>query len=125
MPTDQCVALTSETLHQLDRGKFSATLEAALQRVVQDCIDRPTDDRTRKVIVQFDVVPTYEEEDRVVYCDGAKAKYQVRARLPDWESKQLDFGVQRDGKLLFNEDAPDNHRQSTMEFEDADQVRSR
>ena len=108
--------LSAETLKSLDRGKLSATLEKAIQRAVQDCIDRPSDDRVRKVTLQFDLTPVVDMDDNIVCCDGVKAKYQVRSKVPDWESKELDFGVQRDGSLIFNEDAPENHRQTTMDY---------
>lgn len=114
MSVQELLVLSAETLARLDRGKYKATLEAAFQRAVQDCIDRPTDDRTRKVTVQFDLVPVCDMDDKIVCCDGIKAKYQVKAVMPNWESKPLDFGVQRDGTLVFNEDAPDNHRQLTL-----------
>ena len=106
--------LSADTLGLLDRGKCKATLEAALQRTVQDCIDRPSDDRKRKVTLQFDLAPVCEVDDKIVYCDGVKATYQVKATMPNWESRPLDFGVQRDGSLVFNEESPDNHRQMTL-----------
>lgn len=120
MTTMELVKLTTETLSRLDRGKYKATLEQAFQRAVQDCIDRPGDDRNRQVTVQFDLAPTVEVEDNVMYCDGVKARYQVRAKLPNWESKVLDFGVRKDGSLVFNEASPDNHRQMALPMDEAE-----
>lgn len=118
MATQQLQKLTAATLKSLDKGKLAVTLEKALQRAVSDCIDRPGDDRARKVHLQFDLTPVVEVDENVVYCEGVKAKYQLRTKVPDWESRVLDFGVQRDGSLVFNEESPDNHRQTAIPFED-------
>lgn len=112
--------LSAETLKSLDNGRFASVLQTAIERAVSDCIARPTDDRSRKVCLQFELTPVVEVDERIVYCDGVKAKYQVRSKVPDWESKVLDFGVQRDGSLIFNEESPDNHRQLTMPLESGD-----
>ena len=114
MPDHELLELTAETLARLDKGKYAATLEAALKRAVQDCIDRPTDDRNRKVVVQFDLAPITDIDEQIVTCEGVKAKYQVKVTNPNWESKTLDFGVRRNGTLVFNADVPDNHLQMTF-----------
>lgn len=113
---DQLKRLSAETLKSLDQGKLAATLEKALERAVGDCIARPTDDRARKVTLQFDFTPVTDVDEGLVTLYGVKAKYQVRSKVPDWESKILDFGVQRDGSLVFSEESPENHRQKTLDL---------
>lgn len=116
------LTLSAATLESIDHGRLAATLETALKRATQDCIDRPSDDRVRKVVLELNLSPVCDEEDRVVYCEGVKARYQVRTKVPDWESKTLDFGVRRDGSLVFNEDAPDNHKQATIPFAEEEEI---
>lgn len=110
----QLFALTASTLSKLDRGSAAAALDLAISRAVRDCLDRPGEDRPRKITLQIDVVPVKEVIDNVLSCEGARGIYKVRYRQPDWESQELDFGVRENGMLVFSETSPGNHRQSTF-----------
>lgn len=115
--------LQAESLAKLDRGALAVTLEKALQMAAHDCIDRPADDRARIVTVQIELKPKaeYDNDTRSLEVTGAEGKYKVRCKTPDWESKTLDFGLQTNGTLIFNENAPDNHRVRSLPFGDDDQ----
>jgi len=112
-------ALTASTLAKLDRGAAAAALDRAISQAVRDCLDRPTDDRPRKITMTLEITPVNEVIDNVVSCEGAKGLYKVRMRQPDWESKTLDFGVRQNGMLVFAEMSPDNHKQPLL-FDDDD-----
>jgi hypothetical protein len=107
-------SLSAETLKQLDRGAAAAALDQAIQRAVKDCLDRPGDDRARKISLTLEVRPVTEVCNNVLTCEGARGCYKVRLRIPDWESQTLDFGVRENGLLVFNEHSPTNHRQATF-----------
>jgi len=91
--------LTLANLKDLDFGKASTTFEVALQRAVKDCLDRPGDDRPRTVVLELKITP---------------GRFRIKCALPNWETQVVDFGVRNNGKLVFNEDSPRDHRQQTL-----------
>lgn len=107
-------ALSAGTLSKLDGGRAAVALDRAFAQAVKDCLDRPGDERARKITMQIDVVPVKEVIDNQLSCEGAKGVYKIRLRTPDWESGTLDFGVRQNGMLIFNENSPANHRQATF-----------
>lgn len=107
-------ALTASTLVKLDRGAAAAALDKAIGQAVRDCLDRPSDDRPRKITMTLEITPLKEVIGSVVSCEGARGVYKVRMRQPDWESKTLDFGVRENGTLVFAEMNPNNHRQPLL-----------
>lgn len=118
MEDQEIYALTSGTLAKLDGGRAGVALDSALRQAVKDCLDRPGDERARKVTMEFQVTPVMELIDNQVSCEGAKGVYKVRVKVPDRESGLLDFGVRNNGMLVFNENSPANHRQATFLGED-------
>lgn len=108
------VQLTLETVKQLDYGTAYEAFQTALERAVRDCIDRPGDDRARKVIFQFTLKPNSEVHGNTISCEGAKGTFQIRCKLPDWETGTVDFGVKKNGIIYFSEESPEDHRQQTI-----------
>jgi hypothetical protein len=106
--------LSLESIKELDGGAALETFQTAVRRAVQDCIDRPGDRRARKVNLQLSLVPVPVIEGNTIDCDGAKGIFQCRVKIPDWETREVDFGVQNSGDLIFNPDSPRDHRQMTM-----------
>jgi hypothetical protein len=106
--------LTLENLHNLDMGAAAAAFKVALERAVRDCIARPSDDRARKVTFEFALKPVKDINDNVITCEGAKGSFKVRAKIPDWETRECDFGVKTNGMLYFSEESPQNHRQQSF-----------
>jgi hypothetical protein len=103
-----------ESLKDLKNGEALVTFQTAVQRAVKDCIDRPGDKRARKVILQMTLKPVPQITGNTIDCDGAKGTFQCRVRIPDWETQEVDFGVQQSGDLLYNPDSPNDHRQRTL-----------
>lgn len=116
--------LQANSLAQLDRGALGIAMEKALQQAASDCVDRPADDRARVVTVQIELKPKaeYDNDTRSLEIVGAEGKYKVKCKVPDYESKPLDFGLQSDGTLIFNENAPDNHRVRSLPFGDDNEL---
>jgi hypothetical protein len=102
------------TMGELDGGLAATTFQDALKRAVKDCIERPGDKRPRKVILQMTLVPVPVISGNTIDCDGAKGSFQCRVKIPDWEAREVDFGVQNSGDLIFNPDSPRDHRQMTL-----------
>ena len=106
--------LTLETIGNLDSGIAMETFQTAVQRAVKDCLDRPGDKRERKVVLQLAVKPVAVISGNTIDCEGAKGNFTCKTKIPDYETREVDFGVQQNGDLIFNPDSPTDHRQMTM-----------
>lgn len=102
------------SMSQLDGGMAVETFQDAVQRAVKDCIERPGDKRARKVVFQLTIVPVPIITGNTIDCDGAKGTFQCKVKIPDWETREVDFGVQNSGDLIFNPDSPRDHKQMTL-----------
>ncbi len=126
--SEELYKLTAESLCRLDRGALSVALEQSVSQAARDCLDRPTDDRARKVTLTIELIPkpVFDDDTRSIEVDGVAGKYKIKCSVPDRESACLDFGIQSDGTLIFNENVPDNHRQRSLltDEEDEDAERS-
>jgi hypothetical protein len=105
--------LTLETIKDLDSGIAMETFQTAVQRAVKDCMDRPGDKRARKVVLQFAITPVATISGNQIDCEGAKGVFQCKTKIPDYETREVDFGVQQSGDLIFNPDSPRDHKQMT------------
>jgi hypothetical protein len=106
--------LTLETIKDLDSGIAMETFQTAVQRAVKDCLDRPGDKRARTVVLQFKITPVATITGNTIDCDGAKGIFQCKTKIPEFETREVDFGVQQNGDLIFNPDSPLNHNQMTL-----------
>lgn len=103
-----------DTMKALDGGITPEIFQDAVRRAVKDCIERPGDKRARIVILQMKIVPVPLITGNTIDCDGAKGTFQCKTKIPDWETREVDFGVQNSGDLLFNPDSPRDHKQMTL-----------
>jgi flagellar hook-basal body complex protein FliE len=110
--------LTLETVPLLAHGQVMIRFGKLLKQAIDDCIDRPGDDRARKLTLQLDIKPIKEVTDNVISCEGAGITVQLRLKIPDFQTKVLDIGVKQTGHAWFNADSPDNSRQTTLGFGD-------
>ena len=114
--------LSADTLSKLDHGRAAAALNTAIQKAVRDCLERPGDDRARTVTLQMTVKPISEVIQNEISCEGATGQYKVKVAVPDWESQKLGFGVKQNGDLVFSENSPANHLQTTIFDEEESEV---
>lgn len=108
------LALGADTLSRLDRGRVGLAIDAFVKQAVADCMDRPGDDRSRKILIEVELKPVAETNGETISCEGAKCIVKVRLKLPDRESAVMDFGVRRGGHAVFSENSPSDHRQTTF-----------
>ena len=88
------LALSLKTLEDLDCGAAQAW-EAALQRAIADCRNRPTEDKPRKVILQAELVPTVDGDD-------VELLFQVTDKIPSFVTQSVWCQVRRRaGRLMF------------------------
>jgi len=114
MAEDGIFRLGADTLDRLDRGAAGIAFDKAIELAVLDCIDRPADDRARTVTLQLVLKPIKEVHENTISCEGASGVYKVSCRRPDYESAVLNFGVRTNGMLVFSENSPANHKQTTI-----------
>lgn len=91
--TQELYKLQAASMANLDRGSLAVAIEKALQQAALDCIDRPTDDRARKVTVSIELKPKaeYDDDSRAIEIVGVEGKYKVKCAVPDRESKGTDL----------------------------------
>lgn len=117
----QMTTLSAESIAKLDAGRVGTAINQAIAQAVMDCLDRPSDERKRKVQIELEIIPISRmDEGRGRYvCEGTKALARVKLGVPVRESNALSFGVNKvDRALYFNEDSPGNVQQQTFDFED-------
>ena len=105
--------LIAENLSLLDQGNFSAAINKAIKSVLQDCEDRCSDDRPRKIKIQLEIKPVVSERNNMLYCEDVDLKWIVAGVTPQYESK-VNVGLRRGGRGVFSPDVPGNHRQETL-----------
>jgi len=102
------------TLNQLDHNRVGLAVNRLIKQAIQDCLDRPGDDRARKVTLQINLTPISQTLDNSISCEGAKAVAQAKLSLPNYETQVLDLGVKQGGHAYFSAESPTNHRQATF-----------
>lgn len=107
--------LTLDSLEKLDMGKANEGFALHLKRAALDCMDRPGDDKERKVVLEIAVKPLMLPDGS---CDEVKAQIQVFSKIPNHRTKVYSFGLRRNGSLVFSEDSPDNVNQTTLMDDD-------
>jgi|GEM_PF-5310523 len=108
--------LTAANLDKVARGLPAAALHKKLAAAVRDCIDRPTVKAVRKVTLEMDLRPVCVFVGDTATCEGVKGTFAVKLKIPAHETSEVDFGVQQNGRLIFSETSPHNHRQGALPF---------
>ncbi len=109
-----CMQLSLETLDKFDFGKASIAWQKGLERVVRDLLDRPGDTNKRTVTLEAVIKPVRQQDGDVV---DAEVEFVVVAKIPPHRTHPRPLVVSLGGQLFFEELAPDNPRQSTLEME--------
>lgn len=110
------VTLTLEQLAKIDNGKVAAVFQQELRRVVNDCVDRPTDNKPRKVNMTVSVAP--QESDGV--CATVEMEVVVKSSVPDRRTRPYQLEVHARGDVMLNDASPDDVRQRTLDEAAAD-----
>lgn len=103
--------LSLSSLKDLDFGRPAVAFEQGLADAVRDCVDRPGDKRPRKVAMEFVISPIVEEEGQ---CDQVTGEFKIKTLLPHRQTKPYSFGLNKQGRLFFSEDSPQNVNQTTF-----------
>lgn len=116
---------TLENLKDFSNGHPAAAFESLLKRAVTDCLERPGDDRARKVTLQVSLIPTPSQKGEP---DGVTITVDSKCTVPDYRSNPVQMGVKGHGatrgQMFFN-DLTDDVRQSSIEDADPNTGRVR
>ena len=110
MPQIQEVDLSLGNLESMDGGKIARLVKVNLQRLSQDCINRPNDDTPRRLSVEFEFIPLADETGE---CDSATCKILVKSKVPTYKSKKYEVRVGQRG-FAFDADFPDSIDQAPL-----------
>ena len=111
--------LNLQSMADLSHGAVGVAVDKLIRQAIRDCIDRPGDDRARKLTVQIEFTPTAHIDGQSVTCEGAKAVAKASLKCPNYETGVLDLAVRENGAALFAPNSPENVAQATM-FDDED-----
>jgi len=104
--------LSLETLKDFDMGRASEAWALALKKVVQDLLDRPGDNRARKVLLTCTITPILLQEGDVV---DAEVEFSIARKVPEWQTKPRPVAITQTQQLVFNDMAMDNPHQTTID----------
>lgn len=110
--------LTLEALRSLDGGRVAEAFDQALERLRQDCIDRPALGAPRKVQLVVEMKPIADQETSEL--DSVDVRFDVKEVSPPRKSRGYNMAA-KDGGLFFNELSPERANQGTFEALDGDE----
>jgi hypothetical protein len=86
--------LNHADIGQLDRGAVGVAIDKALQEIGRDCLDRPTDERSRKLVLTLLFKPCPETFDQTVSCESIDLDVEIKAA--DETEPQMDTDTHRE-----------------------------
>lgn len=104
MAQKQEVALNFSSLTTLDEGRVNALLGLHIQRLAQDCVNRPACPDPRKATLEFELKPVCDESG---HCEEVKVEITAKSKMPTYRTKTYHMRASSKG-LFFNQDFPDS-----------------
>ena len=100
---------------EMDSGRIREAFEQAINRMRDDCRDRPGVQKPRKAQLIVSMAPTVGEDGEV---DTIEVSFDIKETIPARQSRRYSM---RDrggaGDLMFNDLAPDDPDQMTIDAE--------
>lgn len=96
----------------IDAGRIREAFEQAVRRCEDDCRDRPSVDRDRKVQLTCSFRPVVDSNTGEL--ESCNVDFEINDNIPKRRSKVYNMKAARTG-LLFNEMSPDEIRQGTLD----------
>jgi hypothetical protein len=103
-------------LHDIDDGKAAKAFDRLLARMIEDCNDRPSEKKPRKVTIQVDIIPVAEADGT---CDNVDIIIRTKAVAPPMQSRSLSLGLRGSKTAVYNEDRLDDIDQPSL-FENSE-----
>jgi hypothetical protein len=92
--------LDMEHLAEVDDGLLAASVDANIREIIRDLIDRPADDRARKLTIELTFTPGHHGGD----LDRVKLEHKSKATIPSREGRECVLTPRKIGNekvLLF------------------------
>ncbi len=105
--------LTLTNMELLEDGRTVEAFRRHLARAAADCEDRPGDQSRRTVTLQVDMMPVLDQN--TLTCDSVTVEISTASKVPPHRSKPYSMLIKSGGALAFNDLAPDNVHQRTID----------
>lgn len=102
------------TIADVDGGRIAAAFLEEMRGVVKDCMNRPGDNRPRKIQLEILLTPLIADDGS---CESINGEFVLQHKAPSRRSKPVNFLSTTQGHLKFNPDSAGNAGQRTI-FDD-------
>lgn len=113
MGRTELVPLSFANLEDLDNGKQAMAFRKHMQRLSQDCMDRPGDSSARTLNIKVTLTPIIGEDGM---CESVKLELEHKSTVPPQISRPFEMQVTKAG-VLFNKDFPEALDQIPLGFD--------
>lgn len=96
--------LKLDTIKDLDDGRVAIAFDQNMKRAVQDCMDRPSDKKSRKVSIVCNVTPIVAVSGE---CEGAEVDFELKTSVPVQRTRSYTLIPNKVGHLKFSKNSPD------------------
>ena len=94
-------AFNTAALVDFDDGAIRNHLERQFRLAVNDCMERPAEDRVRKVLLQFELKPVQNVHTGELV--NVQLQYQINGKYPSTKAVKIyTLGVKKGGQLTFD-----------------------
>lgn len=104
--------LSLAALAEIDDGRLREAIEQAIRACEADCRDRPADDADRTITLSIMFEPVVASNGDL---DSVNTRFAIATRLPKKATRAFNMSAGRGPGLFFNDLAPDNARQATLD----------
>ncbi|WP_010586285.1 hypothetical protein [Schlesneria paludicola] len=104
------IGLNLESLHALGDGELGVLIRNQLQRISQDCVNRPHDTTKRKVILEISAAPIVNSHGEFTH---ANIEVECKAKIPVFRTTPYQMKADMNG-FKFNQDFPDSIDQQSL-----------
>jgi hypothetical protein len=91
----------TKTLAFFDGGSIAAEFDRELKKAIEDCRDRPGEERVRKVVLQVQLTPQVDNTGETVRCS---VSFQAHAKLPSRRFGGHLLQMRKNGTLVCTEE---------------------
>ena len=102
--------LSTKNLHELDNGIVGEVIDAEIKNCLLDCLDRPHDNKARKVQITIDISPVMMKGD----CERVEVQVHASSSVPKKRANMQALAINVKGQAYFQEFAQDNPDQTTI-----------
>jgi len=82
---------------ELDNGKIQTAFAKEMERVLKDCLNRPSNKKKRTVTLVFSVMPEAHEGQ----CESIRLAADIKSSIPARTSTEYPLGININGQAWF------------------------